>query len=320
MLIDSLLIILGLVLLMTGGNWLVDGASSLARRYKISELAIGLTIVAFGTSAPELVVSFVASVDAHPEIAFGNVIGSNNFNLLMILGITGLVAPLMVHKNTIRVEIPVSLFAAVVLLLLANYGFMPGYGNMLSRIDGLILLVFLALFIYYVFRSMKTGEVNDEQTAQTLFPLGKSLLFIILGLACLIAGGKVVVNSAVDLARALNISEKVIGLTIVAVGTSLPELVTSIAAIRKNSSDIAIGNVIGSNIFNIFLILGVSSLWRPLEYSPVFNQDIYLLIFGTLLLLLAMFTGKKRSFDRWEAAIFVAIYVGYVVYLIMRPE
>ena len=320
MLIDVLLIILGLALLIKGGDWMVDGASNLARRYKISELAIGLTIVAFGTSAPELVVSSVASVDGHPEIVFGNVIGSNNFNLFIILGITGCIAPLMVPDSTIRKEIPISLLAAVVMFLLANYGFLSGDGNMLNRIDGIILLVFFSVFVYYVFRSMKTDGNNDEKTAKTVFPLGKSLLFIVLGMACLIAGGKLAVNSAVDLARILHVSEKVIGLTVVAVGTSLPELVTSVTAIRKKNSNIAIGNVIGSNIFNIFLILGVGALWRPLAYSPVFNTDIYLLIFGTLFLLLSMFTGRKKILDRWEAAIFVAVYVGYVVYLIMRPE
>ena len=320
MMIDFLLIIVGLALLLKGGDWLVDGSSNLARRYKISELAIGLTIVAFGTSAPELVVSFVASIDLHPEITFGNVIGSNNFNLLLILGVTGIIAPLTVQKNTICIEIPISLFAAVVLLLLANYGFISDSGNILSRIDGFILLVFFALFVFYVIKNMKNVEVNDRQNEQTPFSLRKSLLFIVLGLVCLIAGGKIVVNSAVSLARALYISEKVIGLTIVAVGTSLPELVTSITAIRKKNSDIAIGNIIGSNIFNILLILGVSSLWQPLEYSPVFNTDIYLLLFGTLFLLLSMLTGKKRILDRWEAVILVAVYVGYVVFLIMRPE
>jgi len=320
LLIDFLLIIVGLILLLKGGDWLVDGASSLARRYKISELAIGLTIVAFGTSAPELVVSFVASVGLHPEIAFGNVIGSNNVNLFFILGVTGLVAPLVVQKNTIRIEIPISLFAAVLLFLLANYGFILGNKNMLGRMEGFILLIFFVLFVYYVFKSMKAGEANNDETDKVIFSLWKSWLFIVLGLTCLVLGGKVVVDSAVNLARALNISEKVIGLTIVAIGTSLPELVTSVTAIYKKSSDIAIGNIIGSNIFNIFMVLGACSLWRPLEYSPVFNRDIYLLLGGTLFLLLAMFTGKKKTLDRWESAIFVAIYLGYIVYLIMMPE
>ena len=320
MVTNILLIILGLALLVKGGSWLVDGASALARRYKISELAIGLTIVAFGTSAPEMVVSLIASVDLHPEIAFGNVIGSNNFNLFVILGITGLVAPVAVHKNTIRMEIPLSLLAAIILFLLANYRFIVGENLMLGRIDGLILLLFFGLFLFYVYKSMKKDDTDADKSATITLSLGKSLLFIGLGLTLLVLGGKIVVNSAVDFARALHISEKVIGLTIVACGTSLPELVTSITAMVKKNDDIAVGNIIGSNIFNIFFILGISALVQPMNYSTVFNRDIYLLVFGTILLLLAMFTGKKRSFDRWEGAILVLLYVGYIIYLVMRNE
>jgi len=320
MLIDILLIIAGMALLIKGGDFLVDGASSLARRLKISELAIGLTIVAFGTSAPELVVSLAAAIGAHPEIALGNVIGSNNFNLFAILGITALIAPPMVQKNTIRIEIPFSLFAAIILLFLANFNFPPDENNMVSRIDGVILLLFFGLFLFYVYKSMKaSGSAGDASSAKTL-SMFKSILFIVLGLVFLVIGGRVVVDSAVNLARDLNISEKIIGLTIVAIGTSLPELVTSITAMLKKSDDIAIGNIIGSNIFNIFLILGASSLINPMNYSPVFNMDIYFLIFGTLLLLLAMFVGKKRKLDRWQGAIFLLLYAGYVVYLIMRNE
>ncbi|MDR0443382.1 MAG: calcium/sodium antiporter [Treponema sp.] len=320
MLIDIALIILGMALLIKGGSLLVDGASSLARRYKISELTIGLTIVAFGTSAPEFVISFTANINSHPEIALGNIIGSINLNLLLILGITGLIAPVAVQRNTVRYEIPFSLFAAVVLFLLANYGFISGGRNLLTRIDGLILLVLFGAFLFYVFKSMKTGETNDAQPAAKIISLGKSLLFVILGLAFLVFGGRVVVYSAVNLAHALNISEKVIGLTIIAFGTSLPELVTSVTAIIKKSDDIAVGNIIGSNIFNILLILGASALARPMEYSPVFNKDICIYFLGSLLLFLAMFTGKKRKIDRWEAAIFVLLYAGYVVYMIMKNE
>ena len=303
--------------LVKGGDWLVDGSSNLARRYKISELAIGLTIVAFGTSAPEFVVSLVASLDAHPEIALGNVIGSNNFNLFFILGLTGMIAPVAVQRNTVRMEIPLSLLAAVVLFLFGNYGFASDV-NLISRIEGLILLVLFVSFLYYVYKSMKTDEAGDGTSSTAVFSLGKSLLFVFLGLICLVAGGKIVVSASVDLARALHISEKIIGLTIVAVGTSLPELVTSITAIVKKSNDIAIGNIIGSNIFNIFFILGTSAVVCPIEYSPVFNRDIYLLIAGTLLLIMAMFTGKKRCLDRWEAAILFVLYAGYIVYLIMN--
>ena len=320
LIIDILLIILGMALLLKGGDMLVDGSSSLARRLKVSELAIGLTVVAFGTSAPELVVSLSASIGSHPEIALGNVIGSNNLNLLFILGITGLLAPVAVQKNTIRIEIPLSLLAAIILLLLANFAILSGERNILGRIDGIVLFLFFVLFLFYVYAGMKKNENVDEAPSAISFSSGKLLLFIFLGLAFLVFGGKLVVNSAVTLAQALNISEKIIGLTIIAVGTSLPELITSITAVIKKRNDIALGNIIGSNIFNIFLVLGVSAIARPMEYSPVFNKDIYLLIFGTLLLLLAMFTGKKRKLDRWEAAILVSLYIGYVIYLIMRSE
>jgi cation:H+ antiporter len=309
-----------MALLIKGGDMLVDGASSLARRLNISELAIGLTIVAFGTSAPELVVSLAAAIGSHPEIALGNVIGSNNFNLLAILGVTALIAPLAVQKNTVRIEIPFSLLAAIILFMLANLNFLPNEKNMITRVDGVILLLFFGLFLFYVYKSMKTTEGGDEQSSVKTLSMFKSILFIVLGLVFLVLGGRVVVDSAVNLARELHISEKIIGLTIIAVGTSLPELVTSITAIIKKSDDIAIGNIIGSNIFNIFLILGASSLVNPIIYSPVFNMDIYLLVFGTLLLLLAMFIGSRRKLDRWQGAIFLLLYAGYVIYLIMRNE
>jgi len=317
---DILLIIAGMALLIKGGDFLVDGASSLARRLKISELAIGLTVVAFGTSAPELVVSLAAAIGSHPEIALGNVIGSNIFNLFAILGITALIAPLAVQKNTVRIEIPFSLLAAIILLLLGNFNFLPNKKDMVSWIDGIILLVLFGLFLFYVYKSMKNSESAGDVSSAKTFSMFKSILFIVLGLAFLVIGGRIVVDSAVNLARDLNISEKIIGLTIVAIGTSLPELVTSITAVIKKSDDIAIGNIIGSNIFNIFLILGASALIKEMNYSPVFNMDIYFLIFGTLLLLLAMFVGNKRKLDRWQGAVFLLLYVGYVVYLIMRNE
>jgi cation:H+ antiporter len=309
-----------MALLIKGADMLVDGASALARRFNISELIIGLTVVALGTSAPELVVSLSAAVSSHSEISLGNVIGSNNLNLYFILGITGLIAPVAVQKNTVRYEIPFSLIAAIVLFLLANLNFLPEETNMLSRVDGAILLLFFGLFLFYIYKSIKTSDTAAANASVKTLSLARTVLFIIFGLAFLVLGGRIVVNSAVYLAHALNISEKVIGLTIVAAGTSLPELVTSITAIIKKSDDIAIGNIIGSNIFNIFLILGISSLISPINYSLVFNKDIYILIIGTLLLLAAMFTGKKKKLDRWEALILLLIYTGYVIYLIMQNE
>jgi cation:H+ antiporter len=315
--LSILMLVIGLVMLVKGGDWLVSGASSIARKYGISELVIGLTVVAFGTSAPELVVSILAAVNQHPEIALGNVIGSNNFNLFVILGITGVIAPLSVQVSTIRKEIPISLGAAVLLLLLANEFFRPGHALSIGRWDGLVFLICFVLFLFYVFKSMKRSDVETGSEAAGM-KTGIAALAVIGGLAVLILGGRWVVNSAVDLARMFHVSEKVIGLTIVAMGTSLPELVTSLVAIRKKSADMAIGNVIGSNIFNIFLILGTSAMIRPMVYSTSFNQDLLLLLAGTVMLLVAMFTGAKRRLDRWEAFILLAVYVAYLVYVGLR--
>ncbi len=315
--LSILMLVIGLVLLVMGGDWLVSGASSVARKYGISELVIGLTVVAFGTSAPELVVSVLAAVNEHPEIALGNVIGSNNFNLFVILGITGIIAPLSVQVSTIRKEIPISLGAAVLLLLLANEFFMKGQALSIGRWDALVFLVCFILFLFYVFKSMKRTDVEVDAEGVAM-KTGMAVLAILGGLAALILGGRWVVNSAVDLARMFHVSEKVIGLTIVAMGTSLPELVTSLVAIRKKSADMAIGNVIGSNIFNIFLILGVSAMIRPMDFSTAFNHDLLLLLAGTVLLLVAMFTGGKRRLDRWEAFVLLAVYVAYLVYVALR--
>jgi cation:H+ antiporter len=315
--LSILMLVIGLVLLVKGGDWLVSGASSVARKYGISELVIGLTVVAFGTSAPELVVSVLAAVNEHPEIALGNVIGSNNFNLFVILGITGIIAPLSVQVSTIRKEIPISLGAAVLLLLLANEFFMKGQVLSIGRWDALVFLLCFVLFLFYVFKSMKRSDVEVDAEGVAL-KTGMAVLAILGGLAALIIGGRWVVNSAVDLARMFHVSEKVIGLTIVAMGTSLPELATSLVAIRKKSADMAIGNVIGSNIFNIFLILGTSAMIRPMGYSTAFNLDLLLLVAGTVLLLVAMFTGGKRRLDRWESFILLAVYVAYLVYVALR--
>ncbi len=308
-----ILLILGFLLLIKGADWLVDGSSALARKYNVSELAIGLTVVAFGTSMPELVVNSFAAYQSHPDIAFGNIIGSNIFNLFAILGITGLIAPLTVQSGTVWREIPLSLLAAVVLFLLANSIFSDT--AVLSRPDAMILLLLFAFFLWYVFRQMKSEYLPDGKEHKVFTNL-RIWLFIILGLACLVAGGRFVATSSVKIAEAMGVSQTVIGLTIVAIGTSLPELATSAVAAVKKSNDIAVGNIIGSNIFNIFFILGISALIRPLNYNPEFNKNLYLLGFGTILLFIAMFSGKKKRLDRWEAAILLAIYIGYTIYLI----
>ncbi|MDP2237875.1 MAG: calcium/sodium antiporter [Bacteroidales bacterium] len=315
MVAQILLLILGFVILIKGADWLVDGGSALARKYKISELAIGLTIVAFGTSMPELVVNTFAAYQSHADIVFGNIIGSNIFNLFAILGIAGLIAPLVVQSSTVWKEIPISFLAALLLLLLTNS--FVSENEILTRIDGIILLVCFGMFLYYVFLQMKSditlSDINRKELSN--FKIG---LFIFLGLAFLIIGGRLVVINAVEIAGSLGISETIIGLTIVAAGTSLPELATSVVAAIKKNNDIAVGNIIGSNIFNIFFILGVSALIKPVDFNIKFNFDIYLLGAGTLMVFLAMFSGKKMKLDRWEAGILLMIYIGYNILLIYR--
>ena len=292
MITQILLLALGFVILIKGADWLVDGGSALARKYNISELAIGLTIVAFGTSMPELVVNTFAAYQSHSEIVFGNIIGSNIFNLLAILGLAGLISPLLVQSSTMWKEIPLSLFAAVLLFLLANSFFSET--AVLSRIDGVILLIFFGLFLYYVYKQLR-GENLPQEVKHKDFSNLKIWMFIFFGLAFLVAGGRLVVVNAVNLAEYLGISQTVIGLTIVAAGTSLPELATSVVAGVKKNNDIAVGNIIGSNIFNIFFILGVSALIKPVDYNVKFNEDLFLLIAVTVLLFIAMFSGKKEN-------------------------
>jgi cation:H+ antiporter len=313
MIIQILLLTLGFGILIKGADWLVDGGSALARKYKISELAIGLTIVAFGTSMPELVVNTFAAYQSHAEIVFGNIIGSNIFNLFAILGIAGLIAPLTVQSSTVWKEIPVSFLAVVLLYFLSNS--IGSENEILSRIDGVVLLIVFGLFLYYVFLQLR-GENIPLEVNRKEFPNLKLWLYIFLGLAFLIAGGRLVVINSVQIASSLGISQTIIGLTVVAAGTSLPELATSVVAAMKRNSDIAVGNIIGSNIFNIFFILGISALIRPVEYNIRFNYDLYLLGGGTILLFIAMFSGKKKKLDRWEAGILFVIYIGFTVLLI----
>ena len=314
MILWILYIILGFAALILGANWLVNGASILAKRYHVSDLVIGLTIVAFGTSAPELIVNVVALTHGHDEIVLGNILGSNNFNLFVILGIAGLIYPIKAGSSTVWREIPISFFAALTLFILAN-NFFDGSPGVISRTDGLVLLIFFSAFLYYIFRSMKKEDIPADITDQKVS--GYYLTgMIVFGLAGLILGGQLVVDNSIQVASQLGVSEKVIGLTIVAAGTSLPELVTSVVAALKQKSDIAIGNVIGSNIFNIFLILGICSLIAPIDYHNNFNMEIYLLSFGTTLLIMSMVTGVKMQLDKWEAAILVMVFVVYTYFLI----
>lgn len=315
MAVQFALLILGFAILVKGADWLVNGSVSLAKHYKVSELAIGLTIVAFGTSAPELVVNIISSMKGLNDVTMGNIVGSNLFNLMLILGLSGIIFPLVVQVKTIWNEIPFSLVAAFVLLVLGNYTFNQTSQLSINRLDGLILLVFFVLFMIYIFVNLRKKEETLDADYKVIKP-SWSVFFILIGLASLIIGSRFVVDNAVKIAQFFGASERLIGITIVSAGTSLPELVTSVVAAFRKKSDIAIGNIIGSNIFNIFLILGVSSIIAPIKYNPSFNLDIAILVVSTIMLFGFMFSGKKYKLDRWESAVLLAGYIGYLVYLL----
>jgi cation:H+ antiporter len=321
MLLAIILLLVGFVILIKGADFLVNGSSSVAKRFNVSNLAIGLTVVAFGTSTPELLVNIMSSMKGYNDAAYGNIIGSNTFNLLFILGISGLIYPLVVHRNTVSFEVPLSLIAAVILFVLVNDVLIFGSGeNLLSRWDAIILMVFFGLFMIYIARTMKTSNEPDEGGPVKIYNVWTSVLFIILGLAMLVGGGSLVVDNAVAIAKYYGLSEKLIGLTILAAGTSLPELATSAVAAYRKNTDIAIGNVVGSNIFNIFFILGVTGILRPTPYNPVMNFDLYVLGGSTVLLMIFMFTLNQRKLDRWEALLMLLSYIAYTAFLIAMDK
>lgn len=312
-----LLFIAGFFLLIKGADLLVDGSASIAKKLKISNIVIGLTIVAFGTSAPEFIVNIFASVQGNSEIAIGNILGSNIANILLILGISAIIYPITAKKNTVLKEIPLSILAIVVLGVMANDMIIDGASfSSVTRIDGFILLSLFIIFLYYTFGITKSEKDIVEEEIKIL-SYSKAILFIFLGLAGLVIGGKWIVDGAVQIAELFNISQSLIGLTIVAVGTSLPELATSTMAAYKKQSDIAIGNVVGSNIFNIFWILGASAIIRPLPFNISSNTDIAMTIFASIVLFLVMFIGKKRVIKRWQGVFMVTTYVGYVIFLVL---
>ena len=316
MILNIVLLLAGFVALIFGATKMVDAASALAARMGVPSIVIGLTIVAFGTSAPELVVNVFAATTGSTDMVLGNVLGSNIFNVFGILGIAAIIDPLTVKSNTTWIEIPMSLLAAVCVLVLGADIFLDGAAiNFLSRVEGIILLLFFAIFLVYnlfVAKEGNTDEIIDTESYST----GKSIVFILLGLAGLIIGGRLIVDNAVAIAEVIGLSERVIGLTVVSIGTSLPELATSIIAVRKKNVDIAIGNVVGSNIFNIFLILGVSVVVTPFSISANALFDIVVNIVGSILLFAFVLLGKGRRVERWEGVVFVAGYVAYVSYLL----
>lgn len=313
--IDYLLFLPGFYLLIKGADILVEGASSLAKRLKVSDLVIGLTIVALGTSAPELAVNISASYKGQTGIAISNVLGSNIANILLILGVSSIIRNVTVKENTVWKEIPFSLLAAIIVFLQANDVFFgAGTKNQISRNDGLEMLAFFIIFLYYIFSIAKEENIFEDEIPKLQLSLGKSIIYIIIGLILLPLGSDWVVNGAVRVAKFFGISEAYIGLTIVAIGTSLPEMATSIVAAYKKNSDISIGNVVGSNIFNVFLILGTSSVIRPLEFSTKNNVDVVMTVLASLILFFSLFVGKKHEVERSQGILFLLIYIIYLIF------
>lgn len=319
--VTSFLFALGFVFLIKGADFLVDGASKIAKRFHVSEMIIGLTIVSFGTSLPELLVNITASYKGNPEIAIGNIFGSNIANILLILGVSAMIKPLPITKNIYFSEIPFSLVATLLVGFLANAALFTDTRTLsLSQLDGGILLLFFSLFmgyIYAVHQNNKLENAAQEEDEQEK-SLVKPSLLILLGLVGLYFGGEWVVSGAIVIAKAFGLSETFIGLTIIAIGTSLPELITSAVATYRGNTDIAVGNVVGSNIFNMLWILGVSAIIRPLPFDVASNSDIIMIILSSALLLFAVAVGKGAKIVRWEGLVFVLVYILYIYFLIQR--
>jgi len=316
MLISVLFILFGLVILVSGAEFLVKGASSLAKKLGISQLVIGLTIVAFGTSAPELIVNIISALKGSSDIATGNIVGSNIANIFLILGISACIAPLSIKNSTAWKEIPFALLAMILVFTMGNDSMFDGSNfNAITRTDGFSLMAVFAIFMVYIFHIAKSGKPDGNIK---IYSMPLSIIMTIGGLVALFGGGELFVEGAIKLARIAGLSESLIGLTIVAVGTSLPELATSIVATIHKRYDIAVGNIVGSCIFNIFWILGLTSTMLQLPFNPNTNLDVMVGILASFLLFVFVFIGKKYKIDKWQGVIFVASYVGYVSYLIYR--
>jgi len=309
-----LILLVSLAAIIFGADWLVDGASAIARRFKVSEFVIGLTIVGMGTSAPELVVSLVGAFEGNADVAIGNVVGSNIFNTMLILGVTALVLPIAITPGTRRRDIPVNILATLLVLGLGMTATLLHFGdNTLGRIDAAVLLVVFALYMWHSFAK---GEKPEEEAYGKEMKLFQAILWVLLGLAALIAGGKFFVDSATNIAHEIGVSDKFIAITILASGTSAPELATCIVAAVKKKGQLALGNIIGSNIFNLLLILGCAGLVQPISFDSIGLVDAGALLGSVLLLMLSLFTGKKNSLDRWEGAVLVAVWCAYMGWLI----
>lgn len=318
MLVTILLLLIGLAVLIAGAEALVRGASSLAKTFGISPLVIGLTVVAFGTSAPELIVNILAASKGTADIAIGNIVGSNIANILLILGISAAISPLKVGKTTVWKEIPFALLAMVLVFTAGNDTLFDGAPvSAITRTDGFALISLFVIFLYYA-HGISREKNNAKTSSMYTYSNGQSVALTIAGLVFLFFGGKMLVDNAVTLAHIAGISEALIGLTIVAVGTSLPELATSVIAAIHHQDDIAVGNIVGSNIFNVFWILGLTSTLLQLPFTPSVNSDVLVGVGATFLLFFAMFTGKRHALDRWQGISFILLYFVYIAYLVER--
>lgn len=314
---DYLWLIVGMIVLIGGANVLVIGASSLAKKMNIPNIIIGLTVVAFGTSFPELMINIFASMEGHSELAVGNVVGSNIVNILLGVAVAAMIRPLRVQNNTVRYEMPFSLLAMAVLFIVANDGILNNAKiSVLQHSDGLIFIAFFSLFIYYTFVVSLQGEATDEGHEVKEISNFKSFVLMLVGFVGLYFGGDFIVDSAVSLAVQWGVSQKVVGVLIVALGTSLPELATSVVASYKGNADMAIGNIVGSNIFNVFLVLGVSASISPIRFNPDINFDLLIAFIASLLLFVFVFTRGGRKIDRLEGGVLLILYVIYVAKLI----
>lgn len=313
-----ILLIIGFVLLIKGADFFVDGASNIAVLMRISPIVVGLTIVSMGTSAPEATISIIASLGGNSDISIGNVVGSNIINITLIVGAAAFIYPFQVQKQTTKNEIPFTFLSGLVLLVLVSDTIFKGHSNVIDRSDGIILLLFLCIFLYYVFQTAATDRQNshNEDSDEQNISWWKSILLSVVGIAGIIFGGNLVVTNATTIAYSFGMSEALVGLTIIAIGTSLPELATSITAALKKESEIALGNIVGSNIFNILFVLGASSVIEPLPVNGKIFSDIFIMLVLTILLLIFSRTDYKLS--KKEGLALVIIYAVYLVYIIIR--
>ena len=312
--VNILLLLVGLGLVVLGADWLVNGASSIARRAGISEFVIGLTIVGFGTSCPELVVSLTGAIEGNSDISVGNVVGSNIFNVLFILGLTAMVLPVGMTDKNRRMDIPITLGVTILLVILGITGSMSG--PVISRWEGILMLIVFSAYLIYCFKSDSKDEFSETQ--QATLSITKSIALTLTGLAGLIFGGDLFVDSATALARQIGVSDKFIAVTILAGGTSLPELATSLVAAIKGKEQLALGNILGSNVFNAMMILGLSSVITPLSFASMTIVDIITLVLSAVLLLIWAYTGHKNRIDRWEGAVMLLCHIAYNVFLFSR--